>query len=146
MPRLSRSIPTLCFAFTVGANALAAQRTRLCADVTAERPASMCFMGIAESLDVRLDTLVSELKRSLPSSEFARLQRVQDLWRASRDSTCSWERDLFFGGTIASRVEAKCEIALTANRIGVLKVFLCPGAPVMSECAESRRYDTLPEP
>ena len=136
----------LCFALAIVAKALPAQTTHLCANVISERPASACFMSVADSLDVRLGALLSQLRRSIPASEFSRLQRAQELWRASRDSTCVWERDMFSGGSIAPRVEAKCEITLTTERIRMLKVFLCPGAPVMPDCAESHRYDILPEP
>ena len=146
MTRLMRLALMLCFALAIAAKALVAQTTRLCANVMSERPASACFLSVADSLDVRLGALLSQLQRSIPGSEFSRLQRAQELWRASRDSTCVWERDMFSGGSIAPRVEAKCEITLTIERIRMLKLFLCPGAPVMPECTESHRYDILPEP
>jgi uncharacterized protein YecT (DUF1311 family) len=141
-----RFVQILCAALTVTSRALVAQGTHQCAGVTAERPANVCFESVAESLDTRLDSLLAELRRAMPSPVFARLQRGHSLWRASRDSTCAWERDLFAGGSIAPRVEAQCDIALTTERIRTLQIFLCPGAPVMGECVESRRYDVLPEP
>jgi len=125
---------------------LAAQATRQCADAGGQQPANLCFARVADSLETKLDSLLADLRSALPPPAFARLRGAENHWRASRDSLCAWEHDLFFGGSIAPQVAAQCRIALTAQRIATLKVFLCPGAPVMPECAESHRYDALPEP
>src|SRR2546430_1081588 len=56
--RLMRLALMLCFALAIVAKALAAQTTHLCANVMSERPASACFMSVADSLDVRLGALL----------------------------------------------------------------------------------------
>jgi uncharacterized protein YecT (DUF1311 family) len=107
----------------------------------AQQPPDICLAAAADSLRKRLDTLLAELQRKLPTSRYSQLKVAQGRWSQYLVAHCKWEYGTAQGGTMASIMESGCEADLTADRIAELKVHLCEGEGLTGPCKASRRYD-----
>ena len=108
---------------------------------SAETQADMntCAGRLFRWSDRRLHRLLVALADTGVPDPLRPLSEVQVKWEHFRDAQCSWERDLYQGGSMASVVYALCLADLTERRIDELKGFLCGMGG--GTCAASRIYD-----
>jgi uncharacterized protein YecT (DUF1311 family) len=108
---------------------------------SAETQADMniCAGRLFRWSDGRLQRLLVALADAGLSDPLPPLSEVQVKWEHFRNAQCSWERDLYRGGSMTSMVNALCLAGLTERRIDELKGFLCGMGG--GTCAESRIYD-----
>jgi uncharacterized protein YecT (DUF1311 family) len=120
---------------------LGTARAQDCRHSANQREWNICAGNNAAAADHRLEQLLTEISSRADSARRARLQAVQQTWKAFRDNDCQWQADAFTGGSIQPAIYAECILALTEARISDLKLQLCEGFGARGPCAESRKYD-----
>ena len=99
-----------------------------------------CASLAAQAAAAKLAKLVNDLEAKLAPSGRDEFRKIQAQWQVYRDRDCSWERDMFSGGSVAPMVFGYCAEARTKERIGRLKLLLCEGAGMTGPCDASRKY------
>lgn len=131
----------------VPASAQQAEARHACAHAESQRVENECLGRVVDSLQMRLDTLLGALHRTVAAANWERLNGSQQRWQQYQRAECNWQSGIYEGGTIMPAIEARCEAGMLSERIGALKIYLCPGAPLTGgPCDASKRYDQLPEP
>jgi uncharacterized protein YecT (DUF1311 family) len=103
---------------------------------------NVCFSREATRVSNLLDTLLKEIRPSLPPARRKPLETAQAHWIRYRDAHCDWVASASEGGTIQPTVRTTCLANVTWERIGELKLTLCEGgAGLGGPCTASRRYD-----
>src|SRR5258708_1136613 len=97
-----------------------------------------CAGRAADAADTTRRPLLAELRGNPRPGAQAELRELQSQWMALRDRYCRWEQSFFEGGSVAPMINASCRAALTQERIGRLKLFLCEGAGMAGPCEASR--------
>jgi uncharacterized protein YecT (DUF1311 family) len=99
-----------------------------------------CYAAEAAHVSAKLDTLVAQLRQRLDTARGKGLMQTEAIWTKYRDATCKWQADMWEGGSIQPTEYALCVIALTWERIGLLKLHLCEGEGMTGPCSESDAY------
>jgi uncharacterized protein YecT (DUF1311 family) len=95
-----------------------------------------CADQTVQTLDSLLVSLENQIQDRLPPDS----PESSAIWREYRLQQCEFEAAFFAGGSIQPVVYTTCYGSLTADRIRRLAIFLCDGAGVAGECAESQGY------
>ena len=80
-----------------------------------------CFISASKAADEQLNKTYTRIREVLSADEQKDVQEAQRLWLQFRDASCSAERNLYAGGSAASRAYAACIEAETRQRTAELK-------------------------
>ncbi len=80
-----------------------------------------CFVASSQKADAELNHVYKVVLTVIGGMEVTDLKSAQRVWIQFRDSNCSAERELYYGGSAAPTVYYACLEAMTRHRIAELK-------------------------
>ena len=100
-----------------------------------------CSGDSYKAADRKLQSLVAELRDSMPAPQRAQLDSAQRAWRAYTAVQCRLEAASYAGGTIYATQVATCRRVLAERRIAELAPLLCrQGGQPRQPCPAADRY------
>ncbi len=95
-----------------------------CAAAGTQRQINECNARAAQAADRRLNQVYQELRKTLSSQQWKRLQEAQLAWIRFRDRNCEFSTGRFEGGSIAPTVYSQCLERVTQQRTEELEAYM----------------------
>ncbi len=92
-----------------------------CQHVGSNADETSCFIDASKKADAELNQVYGVVLTVIQGVDLKDLKSAQRLWIQFRDSNCTAERELYYGGSAAPTVYYACIEAMTRNRITELK-------------------------
>ena len=87
---------------------------------------NQCANAEYENIDLKLNTVYQQLKKSLTNANQKKLTNAQLAWLKFRDLNCEYAADRYQGGSIQPLIYYSCLTRLTKERIQHLESYLTP--------------------
>ncbi|NVK58394.1 MAG: DUF1311 domain-containing protein [Alteromonadaceae bacterium] len=102
-----------------------------------------CANDKYETIQNKLDTLVTKIKVRVSEDQANKLDWLQNTWLSVAKAHCTWIKDLYGRGSVGPMQYNACMSEQVRDRINDLRLLLCEGYGMTGECSASKEYENL---